>query len=188
MIIGLAGYAGSGKDTAGKILVDRGYTRLAFADKLKELAIKIDPNVWDNEDEVDVPLSWYVTKWGWDDAKKSDEVRGLLQRLGAGVREILGDNTWVAPIEETLYDKPHLDYVITDVRYPNEIQSVHDYGGVVWWIDRPGVGPVNDHESEASIKVGDCDLYVLNDKTVDDLRAKINLALEVSTSVVSMSG
>ena len=39
MIIGLTGYKGSGKDTAASHLVEKyGFTRVAFADKLKKSA------------------------------------------------------------------------------------------------------------------------------------------------------
>ena len=44
MIIGLTGYARSGKDTVAKILVDNyGYKRIAFADKIRELLVEINP-------------------------------------------------------------------------------------------------------------------------------------------------
>ncbi len=41
-IIGLAGVAGSGKDTAAKYLELRGFTRLAFADAVKDAVDSIE--------------------------------------------------------------------------------------------------------------------------------------------------
>ena len=35
-VIFLLGLAGSGKDTVGKAFVDKGYTRVSFADALKD--------------------------------------------------------------------------------------------------------------------------------------------------------
>ena len=36
MIIGLLGFIGSGKGTAGEILAEKGFIQLSFADSLKE--------------------------------------------------------------------------------------------------------------------------------------------------------
>ena len=164
MIIGLAGYAGSGKDTLGRALVTAyGFERIAFADKVKELALKIDPTICDNEtfsDGVDVPLSWVVEREGWETAKRSPQVRELLQRIGASVRDTIDPDAWLdAATRDMLYGK---NYVITDVRYPNEVEYVRDMGGVIWWVKRDGIGPVNSHESENSISPSDADLIVDN--------------------------
>ncbi len=44
MIIGLTGYAQSGKDTVANILVERyGFTRVAFADKIREFLYETNP-------------------------------------------------------------------------------------------------------------------------------------------------
>jgi dephospho-CoA kinase len=46
MIIGLSGYSRSGKDEVAKILVeDYGFTRIAFADKIRELLYEMNPIV-----------------------------------------------------------------------------------------------------------------------------------------------
>lgn len=181
MLIGLAGYAGAGKDTVGKILVDYyNFKRIAFADKVKELALRIDPTICDNEtfsDGVDVPLSWVVDRDGWETAKRSPQVRELLQRIGAGVRDVLDPDAW---IDAALckYSPYGLDTVITDVRYPNELDVIRENGGVVWWIDRPGVGPVNDHESENSVSPESADLVVNNAFGIYNLREAVKSAMK----------
>lgn len=165
MLIGLAGYAGAGKDTVGKILVDHyNFKRIAFADKVKELALRIDPTICDNKtfsDGVDVPLSWVVERDGWETAKRSPQVRELLQRIGAGVRDVLDLDAWIDAALRR-YSPYGIATVITDVRYPNELDVIRENGGVVWWIDRPGVGPVNDHESENSVSPESADLTLFN--------------------------
>ena len=51
MILGLAGYATSGKDTVGRYLVEEhGFTRLAFADTLKRFALAVNPIVFASDD------------------------------------------------------------------------------------------------------------------------------------------
>ena len=162
MLIGLAGFAGSGKDTVGKILVDHyNFKRVAFADKVKELALKLDPFVHLPMTFSNERLSSLVERAGWDETKREPEVRELLQRIGAGVRDVLGEDTW---IDAALWDynRYGVDTVITDVRYPNELDVIRENGGVVWWIERPGVGPVNDHESENSVSGASADLTLFN--------------------------
>ena len=45
-VIGLTGYAGSGKDTLANILVEEyGFTRIAFADKTKEFLYDLNPGI-----------------------------------------------------------------------------------------------------------------------------------------------
>ena len=44
MIIVLTGYARSGKDSVAKVLVEQyEFTRVAFADKIKDLLVEMDP-------------------------------------------------------------------------------------------------------------------------------------------------
>lgn len=160
MIIGLAGYAGSGKDTLGKVLTSvHGFERIAFADKVRDLALRINPVIADSGGNL-CPLSAVVETRGWDEAKREPAVREMLQRIGASVRDIIDPDAWLdAATRDMLYGK---NYVITDVRYPNEVECVRDMGGVIWWVRREGVGPVNSHESENSINPSDADLIVDN--------------------------
>jgi rhodanese-related sulfurtransferase len=57
--------------------------------------------------------------------------RLVLQKWGTEVaRTAWHDDTWIASLENKLV-KAHNDIVITDVRFPNEIQAVRSAGGVV---------------------------------------------------------
>lgn len=160
MIIGLSGYAGSGKDTAAQGLIERGYTRIAFADVLKKMAYALDPYVLASEktewvtdlrpeQRPIIRLQTLVSEYGWDFVKNTyPDVRRLLQRLGTEAgREILGDNIWV---DTALKDAPE-KAVVTDVRFPNEVQAILDRGGVVIRIVRPSVNPRNGHPSETAL-------------------------------------
>lgn len=143
MIVGLAGYAQAGKDATGEILVrDHGFERRAFADALKEIALAI----------------------GWNGIK-DDAGRQLLQNLGLAVRTNLHPDAWVWPV---LRDMPER-LVITDVRFPNEAESIKAVGGVMVRVERPGVGPVNGHVSEVAIDDWPYDGTVLNDGSLDAL-------------------
>ena len=165
----MAGYAGSGKDTAATALIADGYQRMAFADGVRELALAVDPWILPG-----VRLSAIVAQRGWDGAKALADVRTLLQNVGKGVRDIVGPDAWVEVMERVWFvalDRP--DAVITDVRYPNEAAWIRRWGGMVIRIDRPGVGPVNGHESETLVDAIEEDASVVNDGTPEELQAKV---------------
>lgn len=126
--IGIMGLAGSGKDTAGKWLVDnRGYSRVAFADPLKEAALKVDPIIEQRRDvdedgeefTYNVGLNWLVEDHGWEYVKDNvPEVRRFLQELGASIRA-LDPDFWLRQAlkkSASVSERTGCPVVITDVR------------------------------------------------------------------------
>jgi hypothetical protein len=181
-LIGLSGYAGSGKDEAANVLMRHaGFTRIAFADVLRDVALAIDPYVeYSPGDDIEPGKYWRLTDvidtFGWDTAKNTlPDVRRLLQRLGTEAgREILGDNIWV----DTAFKNAQADkIVITDCRFPNEAAAVRERGGLVVRIHRPGVGPRNDHASETSLTDYDFDFHIVNDGSLERFHKKVLDAL-----------
>lgn len=174
-LIGIAGRAGHGKDTIGNMLVDYGYQRVAFADKVREAALAIDPIIQYELDHVHASnrLS-YIVQWaGWDKAKMLGDVRQLLQRIGTEMgRNMLAPNVWIDALRPTLDRRKK--YVITDVRFENEIEFITSNGGVVWFVQRPQLDsePV-EHASEM-LAPSLCDEIIMNDGTLDELRAKVD--------------
>jgi hypothetical protein len=167
-IIGLIGYAQSGKDTVAEML--DGYQRLAFADAMRELALAANPKfsfgsgLW--------TLQQLVDQFGWDYAKgQVPGVREFLQNLGVGVREVIGENSWVRIVTDQI--EPGGRYVITDVRFPNEAEAILKAGGVLIRVIRPGTGPVNGHSSESLLDGYPVAVTITNDGTLDDLRAQV---------------
>lgn len=173
MIIGLNGYARSGKDTAADILVQhRGFTKLALADSLKELAIKLDPMLYLPEWGGDLSLAAIVGDIGWEQAKKFGAVRKYLQDLGTEARNVLGYDVWIQAVTRKIQNLPEgSDVVIPDIRFQNEANWLFHTGNQVWNIARPGVGPVNDHVSEVDMKHWNkFDWSIWNSGTVEELR------------------
>ena len=179
MIIGLSGYARAGKDEAAKVLVQEfGFTRLAFADKLRDCLAALDPLVAPTPEgyfvrpKNPVRLSEVLDIYGWDGYKNSmyaDEIRRLLQRLGTEVgREQLGDNVWVdAVLNQT---DPGKDYVIADTRFPNESLAIEERGGTIWRITRAGIGPANEHKSETGLDDWPWTLEIHNDGSLESFK------------------
>lgn len=171
-VIGLSGYARSGKDSVAKVLVEEyGYTRLAFADTLREALYALNPNI--ASDFGVGPLREVVDRVGWDKAKVVfPEVRELLQRLGTEAgRDLIHPNVWVDATFTKMQDGGK--YVISDVRFPNEADAVKQWGGKVWRIMRPDTGPANDHPSETALDDYLPDVRLHNDGTLDDLTVAV---------------
>jgi hypothetical protein len=177
MIIGLSGYARSGKDEVAKILVeDYGYKRVAFADKIRELLLETNPQVKDG-----FRVESVVEAYGWDQAKVMfPEIRTLLQRLGVGARNIFGDEFWISQVFHSM-DKTS-EYVITDVRFENEAMMLKLMGGQLWRIKRPGVEPVNSHISERDLDGYAVDKILKNEGTLEELRTLVRSRMEFTLS------
>jgi hypothetical protein len=170
-VIGLMGYAQVGKDTlAGQLVERHGFTRIAFADTLRECLYALNPMIPLDNDWV--RLSWLIAAVGWDRAKvEYPEVRALLQRLGTEVgRDILGNDIWVETALKKI--KPGGKYVITDMRFPNELAAVTKLGGKTVRILREGYGPVNDHWSETALDGFTSDVTIWNSSTPELLAGR----------------
>lgn len=185
-IIGLSGYARSGKDEAAKVLVEEfGFTRVAFADKLREVLYALNPIV--DVDAARMRKTLYyvqdvIDSYGWDGYKESPfgpEIRRLLQRLGTEAgRQTLWDSIWV---DAALTGHPEdARLVVTDCRFPNEAQAIYDRGGHLWRIARKDVGPANDHPSETSLDDWDFDQTIWNDGTLEKYHEQVRTVLYAS--------
>jgi hypothetical protein len=173
MIIGLSGYARSGKDEVAKILVeDYGYKRVAFADKIRDLLLETNPQIKDG-----FRVESVVQAYGWDQAKVMfPEIRDLLQRLGVGARNTFGDEFWIGQAFNSM-DKTS-NYVITDVRFENEAMMLKLMGGQLWRIKRPGIEPINGHISERDLDGYQVDKILKNEGTLEELRTLVRSRME----------
>lgn len=184
MLIGFAGLAGAGKNEAANALP---YETIAFADPLKNLVEKLDPFVSFHPASGMIRLSDLRKYESFELIKRySPELRRLLQELGVNIRN-LDPDFWVKALNAKIGEWENEDpawsprgimdhYCVPDVRFQNEVDYVKRDGFVIW-IERPGVeqGP---HISENSVTAEDCDGYVLNDGTVEELHEKVRAELK----------
>jgi hypothetical protein len=178
MIIGLSGYAQSGKDTVAELLcLKYGYTRLAFADPMRQALMVINPRL----DSI-TRVSDLVEDYGWDLAKRNPEVRRLLQVLGTDfARKMLGDDVWINIALSSIKSEDKI--VISDVRYPNEADAIRKLGGIVLRINRRNHGAVNAHASERAMDNYMFNHVIYNDETLLDLSQEVfMLAKELNLS------
>lgn len=137
MLIGLTGFAGSGKNEVAKILQQKhDYVPLAFADAIKDMVsilfgwprdklegINKDDRIW--REQID---EWWSKKLGFDWSP-----RIAMQVTGTKLyRDILHSDIWVFILERRLIDllNNNKKVVISDCRFPNEMDLVKKYGNV----------------------------------------------------------
>ena len=145
MIIGLCGFISAGKDTVADYLVDSyDFRRESFANTLKDAVANVFG--WDRillEGRTKEARDWreQVDTW-WAERLSIPDLtpRWVLQQWGTEVcRKGFHDDIWIASVENKLR-KSADDIVISDCRFPNEIQAIKRAGGKVVWVQR-GIMP-----------------------------------------------
>lgn len=176
-VLGLSGWARSGKDTIADYLVDvEGYTKVSFAQPMKEAMYRLNPRITVNE-VVNTALRVGVDVYDWDGLKeRSPDIRGLLQRFGTEIgREMFGENFWVDYALNSIEDGSKV--VFSDVRFPNEADAIRQLGGKVYRVERQGVEAANDHISEHALDKYKFDGTINNNGTIQGLQQNVKQEL-----------
>ena len=206
MIIGVCGFIGSGKDNIADYLVNiHQFRRESFANSLKDAIAHVFG--WNRdmlEGRTRQSREWreQVDPW-W--AKRLDmpnlTPRWVLQHWGTEVcRRAFHDDIWIAALENKLRNSKD-DIVISDCRFPNEIKSIQNAGGIVirvvrgpepdwydaavsanrgpngntsWAISRAKLERLGVHASESAWAGTKFDAEVDNNSSMDHLLNQIN--------------
>jgi len=141
MIIGVCGFIGSGKDTVADYLTNfHEFRRESFANSLKDAVAHVFG--WDRtmlEGRTKQAREWreQVDPW-WAERLNMPNLtpRLMLQLWGTEVcRKAFHDDIWIASLENKLRTSTD-NIVISDCRFPNEIKSIRDAGGIIVWVKR----------------------------------------------------
>ena len=98
--------------------------------------------------------------------------RKLLQLLGTECgRQIIHPNIWVNSLFADY--KKDSNWIITDVRFPNEAQAIKDKGGIMIRINRPLYRLDDQHPSETALDNYNFDYVIENEGNIDELVQKI---------------
>mgnify|MGYP006266239317 CR=1 FL=1 len=202
MIIGLSGFAKSGKDEIANMIQNlttenntTPWVVKRYAGKLKEIAsllTGIHPDLFEQQDIKESQLGDEWSVWGYkgrnegdgvnpkftgDPYRRNMTVREFLQKLGTeAVRDNLHENAWVNALMADY--KPNYKWVITDVRFLNEAHAIKERDGIVVRVNRTGIGPVNGHSSETSLNRWDFDYIIENNGSLEDLRNTVKILLD----------
>lgn len=150
-LIALVGFIGSGKDTAGRHLVEtHGYYDIAFADALKDTCAAVfcwDREMLDGKNPQSREWRNQIDPW-WAEHLEIPHFtpRWALQHIGTDVmRKFIRDDLWILNVRrriDTIREQhgPETKIVLTDGRFPNELAMIRDLGGSVVRVKR-GVEP-----------------------------------------------
>ncbi len=141
MIIGITGLISSGKGTVADILVnEHNFTKLSFADKLKDGIATIFG--WDRamlEGDTTESRNWRETvdEFWTNETGREITPRLVLQEFGTDcMRNGFYDGVWVSLVKQEIINNPQNNYIIPDVRFPNEIQIIKSLDGEIWNVRR----------------------------------------------------
>jgi len=177
LIIGFGHRARQGKNTAAQAVLeacplDTDVHIYAFADALKH-EVRVLCAKYGSQFEL--IRAWkaerFMPEWVQCEEPKP---RSLLQWWGTDFRRAKDPDYWVKRLRKTLEaHNPELA-LITDVRFPNETDFIHQLGGVVVKVTRIGNPDVNVHEhpSEAELDSYTGWDYHIKAATVDDCKAQ----------------
>lgn len=206
MLIGLAGSAGTGKDTVADYLVAQyGFTKFSFSDALyREVSEAFGVPVEELQDREkkerphqkltpddckDVGFYKIMLEHGIHPLQAASP-RWVLQRWGTEYRRAQDPDYWLkqaalwvqAWLDVTADDgQYHAGLVNTSVRFPNEQAWINEMDGAVWHVRRPDRGHYAsqlDYVSEQELPVGEHDRVIWNTGTVEQLNTAVSLLLQ----------
>jgi hypothetical protein len=205
MVIGVCGFIGSGKDTIADYLTNfHEFRRESFANTLKDAVSKVFG--WDRtmlEGRTKQAREWreQVDPW-WSERLNMPDLtpRLMLQLWGTEVcRKGFHDDIWIASLENKLRTSTD-DIVISDCRFPNEIKSIRNAGGIVirvkrgeepewyedavnmnsgetgnmsWALSKERINKLGIHASETAWVGTRFDHVLTNNGTIDELTNKV---------------
>jgi len=166
MLIGLTGRAGVGKDTiADHLVAVHGFVKVSFAQPLKAGLCAMfgwSPDQLDDREWKETPLP---------DIGKSP--RQLMQLVGTEYgRDMVHPDLWLILARQRI-GALRARVVVSDVRFENEAAMIREMGGSVIHVRR-NVPDVSVHASEAGVAIDANDSILMNDRSIDQMRADVS--------------
>ena len=164
-----------------------------FAGKLKQIAsllTGIDVEKFEDQEfkKLEMPECWNrLQQSGRSKVWVPMTYRQFLQELGTeAMREGLHTNVWVNALFADYKESPqnvlgnegykledvYPNWIITDMRFPNEMEAVIEKGGITIRVVRPGTS-TGTHPSEIALDGHTMHYEIINDGTIEDLIEKV---------------
>lgn len=139
-IVAINGTIGSGKDTFSKMFIENGYHRVSFAESLKDAVSVIfgwDREMLEGNTEDSRKVRETVDEYWSSVLGKEITPRWVLQNFGTDVlRKHLHDNIWVFSLQKRIMNIDSDKIIITDCRFPNELEMIRSNNGIVIEVQR----------------------------------------------------
>lgn len=185
-----------GKTELANICKEHGYEILSFATPLKNLIANLlgitikqvnelkkvnKTYVLQNMDlvflskETNIPLDIVKEKCG---KKTFKNTRELMQYIGTDLIREYNPDWHVNKTRETIINDLNKNYVIDDVRFPNERKMIEELGGTCWFIIRPKLDNVSNHLSETALKWQEFENLIINNNSLNYLKYRWNIFIE----------
>jgi len=185
-IIGVIGKARSGKNQLSEFITEefeknynRKFYEASFANELKNMCKfrfgLSDDQLWGDKKEIEDKRFMKATLGGDPEYSVFWTPREIMQEFGAFYRKIDYD-FWVKGLRKFLHNellKGHKDFIVTDVRYVNEVKFIKSKKGILVHISRDTDNEIHgaNHESEINLdEYKDFDINVDNSGSLDDLK------------------
>lgn len=233
MIIGVFGFAGSGKDTVGKMIqyltsttkfpVDMDLsTRLSYFGKyqntrdatsweikqyatpLKQIASILSGIPVEKFEDQEFKKSFMSEEWDqpipdMKITKARMTVREFLQKIGTEAMKhnvhwdvwkncLMKDYKLISRSQVIFSSKreqegqvfeEYPNWIITDNRYPDELQRIEKAGGISIRISRKGVGPINNHPTETALIDYPANYEIDNFGILEDMLPQVEAILKI---------
>lgn len=143
-IVGIAGKAGSGKDTVADFLVERhGFVKVSMASPLKAALATLGFPEPHNRDDKEKLIEGFSFTW-----------REAAQKLGTEFGRALDPDMWVK-VMAMRFRRATDRIVISDIRFENEAAMVREHGGSMLHLSgrAANLGANAGHASEAGVAV-----------------------------------
>ena len=138
VLLGLCGFSDSGKDTVAEYLIKNyNFNKVAFGDSLKNsisYTFDIPTYLWYSKEWVSEPCATFGGK----------TPRELLQYYGTDVARKINPDVWVNKVRykmESLSQGMNKRIILTDIRFPNELKLLQEFGGKLVYVYKPGLVP-----------------------------------------------
>ena len=173
MIIGFSGKAYAGKDTCGGFVDVPGKVvyKTAFAKHLKDLVTEM----------YGIPMEVLMDPLKKDtlDLVNGGTYREHMTKTGDLMRSRHGPNYFVDVVASEVRDMgDDVVVIITDVRYPKEVEFVRSMGGVIINVERDDCPETHAHPSNFGLGDGMVDYHITNNNSLEDLEHRVRCVVE----------
>lgn len=171
-----------------------------FADALKDMVCILTGCTREQLEDTNFKNSHLADEWKQDiESTKAITYRKLLQKLGTDLlRNQLHENVWVNALMnnykpeykfndrskatvENWHNTKFPNWIITDCRFPNELEAIKNREGVSIRVNREditGQGKFNPHTSETALDNAGFDYVIDNNSDIQALIDKVKIILK----------